>query len=110
MMTAEEVRSLISSVGFYFDPEHPDFIESSKKEQLTPPFLEYELEDVNFFADGIIYFKRKKLTIRLYTDVYDRDAESTLEAALQEAGIGFSKGKEYFNSIGLWESGYQMEV
>jgi hypothetical protein len=110
MMTAEEVRNLISSTGFYFDPEHPDFIESSKKEQLTPPFLEYELEDVNFFADGIIYFKRKKLTIRLYTDVYDKDAESTLEAALQEAGIGFSKEKQYFNSIGLWESGYQTEV
>lgn len=110
MMTAEEVRSLISSVGFYFDPEHPDFIESSKKEQLTPPFLEYELEDVNFFADGIIYFKRKKLTIRLYTDVYDKDAESTLETALQAAGIGFLKEKQYYNPIGLWESGYQMEV
>ena len=110
MMTAEEVRNLISSTGFYFDPEHPDFIESSKKEQLTPPFLEYELEDINYFADGIIYFKRKKLTIRLYTDVYDKEAESTLEAALQSAGIGFSKDRNYFNQIGLWESGYQMEV
>lgn len=110
MMTTEEVRSLISSVGFYFDPEHPDFIESSKKEQLTPPFLEYELKDVNYFADGIIYFKRKKLTIRLYTDVYDKDAESTLEAALQAAGIGFSKEKEYYSPIGLWESDYQTEV
>ena len=110
MMTAEEVRSLISSTGFYFDPDHPDFIESSKKEQLAPPFLEYEIEDVNFFADGIVYFKRKKLTIRLYTDVYDKDAEGTLEAVLSGAGIGFSKEKEYYNSIGLWESGYTMEV
>lgn len=110
MMTAEEVRNLISSTGFYFDPEHPDFIESSKKEQLTPPFLEYELEDVNFYADGIIYFQRKRLTIRLYTDVYDKDAEATLEAALSDAKIAFSKDKNYFNQIGLWESGYQMEV
>lgn len=103
-MTKAEIDSLMDSVGIYYDKDHPDHIEREKIDTLTPPFLEFEVEEQSFFADNIVYFTTLSIEARIYSDVPVDKSEVTLKAELTKKEMPFSVKKNYVEDWGLWET------
>ena len=105
-MTSEQVVSMIRSIGIPFAYDH--FAEG---EAVAPPFLVYLYPGSdNFAADGIVYYKRKKLHIELYTDKKDDDLEDNVESIINRNGLYYEKTETWIPSEKLYEVLYQMEV
>jgi len=105
-MTKEQVVSMIRSMGIPFAYDH--FAEG---ESPDPPFLVhlYPGSD-NFAADGIVYYKRDKLHIELYTDKKDDDLEDRIESIINRNGLYYNKSETWIPSEKLYEVLYQTEV
>lgn len=105
-MTSEQVVAMIRSMGIPFAYDH--FAEG---ESVDPPFLVYLYPGSNnFAADGIVYYKRKKLHIELYTDKKDDDLEDRVESIINRNGLYYEKTETWIPSEKLYEVLYQMEV
>ena len=105
-MTSEQVVAMIRSMGIPFAYDH--FAEG---ESVDPPFLVYLYPGSdNFAADGIVYYKRKKLHIELYTDKKDDDLEDRVESIINRNGLYYEKTETWIPSENLYEVLYQMEV
>lgn len=103
-MTRSEIITMMDSVGIYYDKDHPDHIEREKIDTLTPPFMEFEVNERPFFADNITYFTTLAAVIRIYSDVPADKAEQTLKTKLTEKEMPFSASKSYAEDWGLWET------
>lgn len=101
-MTREQLNALMETTGVYFDPDHPDHVERSKIADLPPPFMEFYVQEVPFGADDIVYYTYLRITIRLYSDVDEDEAEVRVREALD--GRFFRTKKEYNEDFGLWET------
>ena len=109
-MDNASVMEMLDGVG-YIDPDHPEYIEASKIAELPLPFLEFEFEAVDFFADGVAYMTWQRLEIRLYTDTQLRsETEHKLERRLRKSEISAKKKREFLPELGLWQTTYTMEV
>ena len=76
-----------------------------------PPFLVFLYpESRNFAADGIAYFKKRKLHIELYTDYKSVEQEKRIEAVLERYGIFYARSEVWIESERLYEVLYEMEV
>lgn len=51
----------------------------------------------NFAADGIVYHGNENVAIELYTNDKDVTTESSVETALTNAGLYFTKEEQYLN-------------
>ena len=75
-----------------------------------PPFITYLLpRSHNFSADGKVYDRITEVHIELYTDVKDPEAESQLEAVLDQHGIFYNKTEVWIDSEKLYEVLYSFE-
>ena len=102
----EELLQVIKEMGIPFAYDH--FAEG---ESPDPPFICYLLPGSdNFAADGIVYYKRKKLHIELYTDKKDDDLEDRVESIINRNGLYYEKTETWIPSEKLYEVLYQMEV
>ena len=108
-MTNAEIRSILDETGIYYDPDHPDFVESAKKEDLTS-FLEWETEETAMYADGIKYYSWLRLTIRLYTDPSDTETEKALKNVLDSHDLIYDSSKKIIADLMIYETTYTLEV
>lgn len=76
------------------------------------PWIAYlEGSSDNDPADGVAYFKAKRIRVELYTKTKDPASEAALEAALDAAGIFWNKTEEtYIDTEDCVETVYEIEV
>lgn len=105
-MTVKEVSTMIKNIGLpYAYYEFPDDTEQE------PPFIcFYFPDDDDFMADNTNYVGIKRLYIELYEDEKDFERESTVEAALKNAGLTYRRSEEHIRSERMWQILYEMEV
>ena len=98
---------MIAGIGL---PNAYDHFE--KEEAVDPPFICFLYPGrSDFYADGTNYVKITELRIELYTDNKDFDLEEAVEAALENADIGYSKlGPTYISSERMYVTTYEMSV
>ena len=101
----DRLLALFADLPFPFAYDH--FAEG---EAPDPPFITYLLPaSHNFSADGKVYDRITEVHIELYTDVKDPEAESQLEAVLDEYGIFYNKTEVWIDSEKLYEVLYSFE-
>lgn len=105
-MTVKEVSTMIKNIGLpYAYYEFPDDTEQE------PPFIcFYFPDDDDFMADNTNYVGIKRLYVELYEDEKDFERESTVEAALKNAGLTYRRSEEHIHSERMWQILYEMEV
>lgn len=103
-MTLEDIKTLLDSTGI------PVSYSSLPLEISTQrPYICYAQEgNRNFAADGIVYYARKVIMIRLYTDTRDETAEGKVETAIQH--LYWTKRTEFLNDQKIYEITYEIEV
>lgn len=109
-MTREEVKQMCAEMGLYFDKEHPEYITLSKLKSLSPPFMEFYLEDRPVWADARRYLDIKKLTIRVYSDLEVSEKEKDVQAVLDKKDIRWRRSTKFSEELLLWTIDYTMEV
>lgn len=105
-MMREQVVAMVEEMGLPSAYDH--FAEGQSPE---PPFLVFLYpESRNFAADGIAYYKKKKLHIELYTEYKSVELEEQIEAVLEHRGIFYARSEVWIESERLYEVLYEMEV
>lgn len=109
-MTKEQIEQMLDEVGVPFRYHH--FTQKEMKE-IDLPIMVWNVPGTdNFFADGRVYRKIKKLDIELYSDEKDWELEEKLEKILDNHGIAWEQTASEFlpSEETMWESLYEMEV
>lgn len=109
-MTRAEVKTMVSGMDIPFDEVHPDHITASRFANLEPPFLEYVLTDAPVFADGRRYLDIKRLTITLWSDTEECEAEESVETVLSDHDLRWRVNREYVEEPQLWAITFNLEV
>lgn len=108
-MNKKSIETMLEKVGVPFKYHH--FTQREMKE-IPLPIMVWNVPGTdNFFADGQVYKKVKRLDIEIYTDEKDWELEEKLEKILDESGIAWEQtASEWLQSESMWESLYEMEV
>lgn len=105
-MTYKEIAQMIDSVGVPY--AYYQFPEGTGQE---PPFICFYYPNNNdFVADGENYVKVVQLVIELYTDNKDFSLEASLEVALAEHDLVFTREETYIDSERMYLETYYTEV
>lgn len=105
-MTYIEVSDMIRSFAFPYN-----YYQFPKGEAPAPPFVVfYYPNSDDFIADNKNYSGIRALTIELYTNNKDFQAEATIEATLEENEIPYTKTEIYIDDEQLFEVAYETEV
>ena len=102
-MSLEELKTLLTSTGYPVS-----FSSVPLDNDTARPYITF-FQDANrnFAADGIVYYSRKVIIVRLYTDTRDEAAEAAVESAL--SGLFWSKDIEFLEDQKIYEISYQFE-
>ena len=103
-MTLEELKTLLTGTGIPVSFSSVPIDQDSSR----PYICFFQDADRNFAADGIVYYSRKVMVVRLYTDTRDLTAEGKVETALSE--MYYSKDIEFLDSEKIYEITYSIEV
>lgn len=108
-MRKEEIENILKEMGIPFRYHH---FTQKEMEEIELPIIVWTVPGTsNFYADGKVHYKIKKLDIELYTDRKDWELEEKLEQILDEHGIAWQQtASEWLQSENMWESLYEMEV
>lgn len=105
-MTYKEVAAMISGTQIPFAYDH--FDEGAAP---PPPFICFYYEgSQDLSADNTNYQQIRPLTLELYTDNKDFSTEGKVEAALNDAGLVYSRSETFIDSERLYEVVYQTSV
>lgn len=106
-MTYKEVATMISGIGLPFAYDH--FEEENSPG--SPPFIcfFFDVSD-DFKADNTNYQKIRTLVLELYTDNKDFSLEETVEAALNGAGLVFSREETYIDAERMYMVTYTSDI
>ena len=105
-MTFEEINNMVEDIGLPF--AYYQFPEGTGQQ---PPFICFYFPDNDdFIADNINYCKIEALRIELYTDEKDFAIEAEVEAALNEAGLVYSRTETPIESERMYLVSYDTEV
>ena len=105
-MTYQEVAALLSSIGL---PTAYDHFEVGNA--ADPPFICFYFEGSNDLAADNTNFQRiRPLTVELYTDNKDFALEERVEAALNGAGLVYSRSETYIDSERMHEVVYTTDI
>lgn len=105
-MTYKEVATMIAGTEIPFAYDHFDEGASS-----PPPFICFYYDgSLDLSADNTNYQQIRPLTLELYTDNKDFPAEAKVEAALNGAGLVYSRSETFIESERLYEVIYQTSV
>ena len=106
MMSAEQIKNMLSEVGLPYEYDH-----FTTHNWIEPPFLVWRIpESNNFIADGVVYAKIDALDIEFYSIEKDWYNEKKIEDILEKYGIAYQKTEEYLDSEKMYEVLYEMEV
>lgn len=105
-MTYQEVAALLASIGL---PTAYDHFEVGNA--ADPPFICFYFEGSDDLAADNTNFQRiRPLTVELYTDNKDFALEERVEAALNGAGLVFSRSETYIDSERMYEVVYTTDI
>ena len=97
-MTYQEINTLIESIGV-----PSAYYQFTADTAAPPPFICFYFDnDPDLHADNVNYQKIAHLIIELYTDEKDFDLESTVESALNTAGISYGRNETHIDSEKLY--------
>lgn len=103
-MTLVELVAMLRSTGYEVAYSHFN----------DPPALPYITYLVafssNFIADNQVYHKIDNVQIELYTDKKDLEAESKLEAALDENKLPYDNTETWISSEKLYQKIYEVRL
>lgn len=98
---------MIGSVGLPFAYDH--FSEETTPG--APPFICFFFEgDNDFAADNTNYQRIRSLVIELYTDNKDFELESTVESAINAAGLVYSRDETYIDAEQMYMVTFRSEI
>lgn len=105
-MTFTEIANMVAEIGYPY--AYYQFDHGTEK---APPFIcfYYPGRD-DFLADDSNYSQITELTIELYTDNKDFEAESAVETVLEASGIVYEKDESYIDSERMYMITYTTEV
>lgn len=102
-MTLEALKTILDTTGL--DVSYS----SVPLEKAERPYICYAQDsNANFPADGVVFFSRRVVAVRLYTDTRDEITEAKVETALN--GMYWSKAIEYLEDQKIYEITYTIEV
>lgn len=105
-MTYQEVAALLASIGL---PTAYDHFEVGNA--ADPPFICFYFEGSNDLAADNTNFQRiRPLTVELYTDNKDFALEERVEAALNGAGLVYSRNESYIDTEKMYMVSYETEI
>lgn len=105
-MTYKEVATMIAGIGLPYAYDH--FEEDNAS---PPPFICFFYSGSNdLAADNTNYQKIRPLTIELYTDNKDVQTEETVEAALNNADLYYTRSEVYIDSERMYEVIFQADI
>lgn len=105
-MTFTEISQMVEDIGLPF--AYYQFPEGTGQQ---PPFICFYFPDNDdFIADNINYVKVEALRVELYTDAKDFALEAEVEAALNEAGLVYSRTEAPIESERMYLVSYDTEV
>lgn len=105
-MTYTQVSQVLDGIGLPYAYDH--FEEGNAA---PPPFIcFYYGESDDLAADNTNYAKIRPLTVELYTDNKDFALEAQVEAAMNAAGLVYSRDEGYIDSERMYEVTYQTEI
>lgn len=104
-MTFKEIASMIDSVGI------PNAYNQFDETGQEPPYICFIYSGSNdMMADQTNYQKIEGLRIELYTDEKDFELEEKVEAALNGAGLVYTRNEIYIESEQLYQVVYEADV
>lgn len=99
-----KIVEMLKKIGYPFAYDH--FAEGDP--DIYPPFICYFIPNSNnFSADGTVYFVTNRISVELYTDKKDLEAESKVEKVFREHGVFYEKSEVWIESEKLYEVLYQ---
>lgn len=105
-MTYQEVAALLASIGL---PTAYDHFEVGNA--ADPPFICFYFEGSDDLAADNTNFQRiRPLTVELYTDNKDFALEERVEAALNGAGLVYSRSEAYIDSERMYEVVFTTDI
>ncbi|GGA56432.1 hypothetical protein GCM10007416_32030 [Kroppenstedtia guangzhouensis] len=105
-MTLAELATILKSTGYPVSYSH--FISNNVP---PPPFITYQVDDsANFFADNRVYKKISNISIELYTDKKDLEAEAALESALDANHLVYETTEIWIEAEKLFQKIYEIGV
>lgn len=108
-MTLDELATILKSTGY--PVAYSRFIVDPSDNVPPPPFITYQVDDsANFFADNRVYKKISNISIELYTDKKDLDAEAALESALDANHLVYETTEVWIEAEKLFQKIYEIGV
>lgn len=109
-MTYKDVAEMVDGIGLPFAYDH--FPEDDPAQPAPPPpFICFYFDGSDdLAADDLNYQRIRPLTLELYTDNKDFSLEETVEAALNSAGLVFSREETYIDSERMYMVTFLAEV
>lgn len=105
-MTLEEVAEMVASIGLPYAYHHFD-----EEQIVAPPYIRWYFNGIDdMYADNINFQSIPELRIEMYTDYKDFENESTIETALETAGIAYDKIDSYIDSEQMYCTTYAGDV
>lgn len=105
-MTYQQIADMLEGIGLPFAYDHFDEGNAS-----PPPFICFYFEGSDdLAADNTNYQRIRPLTLELYTDNKDFSLEETVEAALNSAGLVFSRSETYIDSERMYEVVFTTDI
>ena len=108
-MTLDQINLILKTTGFPVAYSH--FVESENMPLPEPPFIVYLVAySSNFMADNKVYKSIQTVQIELYTDKKDLEAESILEAALNQNELPYQTTETFIDSEQLFQKIYEVRL
>lgn len=105
-MTYQEVAALLASIGL---PTAYDHFEVGNA--ADPPFICFYFEGSDDLpADNTNFQRIRPLTVELYSENKDFALEERVEAALNGAGLVYSRSETYIDSERMYEVVYTTDI
>lgn len=106
-MTYKQIATMIAGIGLPFAYDHFD----DENTPGAPPFIcFYYGGSDDMAADNVNYQRIRPLTLELYTDNKDFSLEETVEAALNGAGLVYSREETYIDSERMYMVTFSAEI
>lgn len=107
-MTYKNIASMLDAIGLPFAYDH--FKADPQNPAPDPPFITfYYPGSDDLAADNTNYQRIRPLTVELYTDNKDFSLEETVEAALNGAGLVYSRTETYIDTEQMYMVAYETE-
>ena len=107
MAVSDFVEELLKPIGL--PVAYRCFVPYKNKPVPPPPYLVYLIDNENAYgSDERMFYKKRRVSIELYTTVKDTALENKVEVAI--SGYEFDKYEDYIDGEKLWFISYEFYI